>query len=75
MRSRPRSGEWDTTPVIPMAAGSSRIAVTLHGSDGTATIASSTDVAGSLRTRAPGSIENQLDHCSVAGTIRSLTTA
>jgi DNA (cytosine-5)-methyltransferase 1 len=34
------------------------IAFTLHGSDGTASIASSTDVAGSLRTRAPGSIEN-----------------
>jgi len=36
----------------------SPVPFTLHGSDGTATIASSTDVAGSLRTRAPGSIEN-----------------
>jgi DNA (cytosine-5)-methyltransferase 1 len=34
------------------------IAFTLHGSDGTASAASSTEVAGSLRTRAPGSIEN-----------------
>jgi DNA (cytosine-5)-methyltransferase 1 len=38
--------------------GQLAIAITLHGSDGTATIASSTDIAGSLRTRAPGSIEN-----------------
>jgi DNA (cytosine-5)-methyltransferase 1 len=34
------------------------VAFTLHGSDGTASAASSTDIAGSLRTRAPGSIEN-----------------
>jgi DNA (cytosine-5)-methyltransferase 1 len=34
------------------------VAFTLHGSDGTASVASSTEVAGSLRTRAPGSIEN-----------------
>jgi DNA (cytosine-5)-methyltransferase 1 len=34
------------------------IAFTLRGSDGTTSAASSTDVAGSLRTRAPGSIEN-----------------
>jgi DNA (cytosine-5)-methyltransferase 1 len=34
------------------------IAYTLHGSDGTVSAASSTEVAGSLRTRAPGSIEN-----------------
>jgi len=33
-------------------------AFTLHGSDGTASAASSTEIAGSLRTRAPGSIEN-----------------
>jgi len=38
--------------------GQLAIAFTLHGSDSTASIASSTDVAGSLRTRAPGSIEN-----------------
>jgi len=36
----------------------SPVAFTLHGSDGTTSIASSTEVAGSLRTRAPGSIEN-----------------
>jgi DNA (cytosine-5)-methyltransferase 1 len=34
------------------------VAFTLHGSDGTVNAASSTDIAGSLRTRAPGSIEN-----------------
>jgi DNA (cytosine-5)-methyltransferase 1 len=34
------------------------IAFTLHGSDGTTSAASTTEVAGSLRTRAPGSIEN-----------------
>jgi DNA (cytosine-5)-methyltransferase 1 len=34
------------------------VAFTLHGSDGTASTASATEVAGSLRTRAPGSIEN-----------------
>ena len=34
------------------------IAFTLHGSDGTVSAASSTEVSGSLRTRAPGSIEN-----------------
>ncbi|WP_216841210.1 DNA cytosine methyltransferase [Acidobacterium sp. S8] len=34
------------------------VAFTLHGSDGTASAASSTEVAGSLRTRAPGSMEN-----------------
>jgi DNA (cytosine-5)-methyltransferase 1 len=34
------------------------VAFTLHGSDGTANAASSTEVAGSLRTRAPGSVEN-----------------
>lgn len=34
------------------------VAFTLHGSDGTASAASSTEAAGSLRTRAPGSIEN-----------------
>lgn len=33
-------------------------AYALHGSDKTARAASSTDIAGSLRTRAPGSIEN-----------------
>jgi len=36
------------------------VAFTLHGSDGTASAATSTEVAGSLRSRAPGSIENSL---------------
>ena len=40
----------------PSAASPS--AYTLHGSDKTVSAASSTDIAGSLRTRAPGSIEN-----------------
>ena len=39
--------------------GQVAIAFTLHGSDGTASTASPTDVAGSVRTRAPGSIENR----------------
>ena len=34
------------------------VAFTLHGSDGTASTASPADIAGSLRTRAPGSVEN-----------------
>jgi DNA (cytosine-5)-methyltransferase 1 len=38
--------------------GQVAVAFTLHGSDGTASTASPTDVAGSVRTRAPGSIEN-----------------
>jgi DNA (cytosine-5)-methyltransferase 1 len=40
--------------------GQVAIAFTLHGSDGTASTASPADVAGSVRTRAPGSIENSL---------------
>jgi DNA (cytosine-5)-methyltransferase 1 len=44
----------------PNATGrnAATVAFTLHGSDGTTSSASSTEVAGSLRTRAPGSIEN-----------------
>jgi DNA (cytosine-5)-methyltransferase 1 len=34
------------------------VAFTLHGSDGTISAASSTEIAGSIHTRAPGSIEN-----------------
>jgi len=34
------------------------VAFTLHGNDGTTSTASSTEIAGSVRTRAPGSIEN-----------------
>ena len=34
------------------------VAFTLHGSDGTASAATATEIAGSLRTRAPGSVEN-----------------
>jgi DNA (cytosine-5)-methyltransferase 1 len=46
--SETEAGDGDAPPV----------AFTLHGSDDTASIASPTEVAGSLRTRAPGSIEN-----------------
>lgn len=44
----------------PNATGrnAATVAFTLHGSDGTTSAASSTEVAGSLCTRAPGSIEN-----------------
>jgi DNA (cytosine-5)-methyltransferase 1 len=38
--------------------GQVAIAFTLHGSDGTVSAASSTDIAGSMRIPAPGSIEN-----------------
>jgi DNA (cytosine-5)-methyltransferase 1 len=38
--------------------GQVAVAFALHGSDGAASAASPTEVAGSLRTRAPGSIEN-----------------
>ncbi len=38
--------------------GQVAVAFTLHGSDGTASTATPTDVAGSVRTKAPGSIEN-----------------
>jgi len=38
--------------------GQVAVAFTLHGSDGTISAASPTEVAGGLRTRAPGSIEN-----------------
>ena len=38
--------------------GQVAVAFTLHGSDGTASTATPTDVAGSVRTKPPGSIEN-----------------
>jgi DNA (cytosine-5)-methyltransferase 1 len=38
--------------------GQVAVAFTLYGSDGTARTASETEIAGSARTRAPGSIEN-----------------
>jgi DNA (cytosine-5)-methyltransferase 1 len=34
------------------------VAFTLHGNDGTTSTASATEIAGSVRTRAPGSVEN-----------------
>jgi DNA (cytosine-5)-methyltransferase 1 len=48
-----QSRATDTTEVSAIP-----VAFTLHGSDGTAQTASATETAGSLRTRAPGSIEN-----------------
>jgi DNA (cytosine-5)-methyltransferase 1 len=43
---------------VLQSSGSPPAAYTLHGSDKTASAASSTDIAGSVRPRAPGSIEN-----------------
>ena len=44
----------------PNATGrnSATVAFTLHGNDGTVSTATETDVAGSVRTKAPGSVEN-----------------
>jgi DNA (cytosine-5)-methyltransferase 1 len=42
----------------PNGGGQVAVAFTLHGSDSTASAASPTEIAGSIRTRAPGSIEN-----------------
>jgi DNA (cytosine-5)-methyltransferase 1 len=54
--------------------GQVAVAFTLHGSDGAASIASSTDVAGSVRTRAPGSIENSSTTVAQQGmAVRRLT--
>jgi DNA (cytosine-5)-methyltransferase 1 len=54
--SNPKAGD----PCHPLAAGAHAptIAYTIHGTDKTANVASPTDVAGSLRTKPPGSIEN-----------------
>lgn len=41
------------TPLVPVARG-----ITIHGTDGTTSVASFTDVAGALRARTPGSQEN-----------------
>jgi DNA (cytosine-5)-methyltransferase 1 len=50
------------------------VAFTLHGSDGTTSTASSTDTAGSVRTRAPGSIENSSTTVAQQGmAVRRLT--
>jgi DNA (cytosine-5)-methyltransferase 1 len=58
--SSSRGGGNQIDGILQNCIGESSVptAFTLHGSDGTASAASSTDVAGSLRTRAPGSIEN-----------------
>ncbi|MGA8940320.1 MAG: DNA (cytosine-5-)-methyltransferase [Acidobacteriaceae bacterium] len=50
------------------------VAFTLHGSDGTASTASPTDTAGSVRTKAPGSIENSSTTVAQQGmAVRRLT--
>jgi DNA (cytosine-5)-methyltransferase 1 len=61
--NRSRSGNQVDGVLQPQGADTGKgttapAAFTLHGSDGTVNAASSTDIAGSLRTRAPGSIEN-----------------
>lgn len=54
--SNPRPGD----PCHPLAAGAHApaVAFTIHGTDGTSSVASETDTAGCLRTKPPGSIEN-----------------
>jgi DNA (cytosine-5)-methyltransferase 1 len=54
--------------------GQVAVAFTLHGSDGTASTATLTDVAGSVRTKAPGSIENSSTTVAQQGmAVRRLT--
>jgi DNA (cytosine-5)-methyltransferase 1 len=54
--------------------GQVAIAFTLHGSDGTASTATPTDVAGSVRTKPPGSIENSSTTIAQQGmAVRRLT--
>jgi DNA (cytosine-5)-methyltransferase 1 len=54
--------------------GQVAVAFTLHGSDGTASTATPTDVAGSVRTKAPGSIENSSTTIAQQGmAVRRLT--
>ena len=52
------SNQIDGIVQIHIDESSPPVAFALHGSDGTASAATSTEIAGSLRTRAPGSIEN-----------------
>ena len=56
--SRGGGNQIDGVLQVTTETSATPIAFTLHGSNGTTSAASSTDVAGSLRTRAPGSIEN-----------------
>jgi DNA (cytosine-5)-methyltransferase 1 len=54
--------------------GQVAIAFTLHGSDGTASTATPTNVAGSVRTKAPGTIENSSTTVAQQGmAVRRLT--
>jgi DNA (cytosine-5)-methyltransferase 1 len=54
--------------------GQVAVAFTLHGSDGTASTATPTDVAGSVRTKPPGSIENSSTTMAQQGmAVRRLT--
>ena len=60
----------------PSARGGDLIAqgVTIHGTDGTANAASMTDIAGSLRTKPPGSTENSSTTAALHGSaVRRLT--
>jgi DNA (cytosine-5)-methyltransferase 1 len=54
--------------------GQVAVAFTLHGSDGTASTVTPTDVAGSVRTKPPGSIENSSTTIAQQGmAVRRLT--
>lgn len=72
-RANPKAGD----PCHPLAAGAHAPAVagvTIHGTDKTARVASMTDVAGSLRTKPPGSVENSSTTGALhAGAVRRLT--
>ena len=48
----------DITHTLDQAQGQAVLAYTIHGTDKTARVASETDLAGCIRTKAPGSIEN-----------------
>ena len=74
MKSRPRYVEWDTDSSHANGGGQVAVAFTLHGSDGTASTATPTDVAGSVRTKPPGSIENSSTTIAQQGmAVRRLT--
>ena len=70
LRSMGHDGSW--------ASGGGQVAVaqgiTIHGTDKTATAVSFTDIAGSLRTKPPGSIENSSTTAVLSGPmVRRLT--
>jgi DNA (cytosine-5)-methyltransferase 1 len=71
-------GPHNTANIRASSGGSSRSyvaqGVTIHGTDKTVNAASMTDVAGSLRTKPPGSIENSSTTAGLHGSaVRRLT--